>query len=117
MLLKATVALALLVLTPTSSSQDFESVLVTNGCDLAKAGSYNKEIIFRGEKAAVGCQIVIPTETFKKKYSYCALSGVYQSSAGGHICKFGTHDSEGLKVSFWASNATCEFTCIKSDGP
>ena len=107
-------ALLLGLFSSIAAAQTFDNLQIpTDQCVLATAGSWSKEIIARGERQGRICRVTLPIGEFTKRYSYCALGGVWVGRESAH-CEFGYYDRERTQVFFTSGpDQVCTFICVR----
>ena len=112
--MKSHMAVLFIALLPTlATAEQFDSVQIDNHtCSLVKSGTDNHDVLFAGEAEFGKCFVTVPIATFKKTYSFCALSGVL-ASKGRIGCQFGYYDRTHERVAFIGNtDQVCEFVCV-----
>lgn len=85
-----------------------------HACTLVHSGSRNAGVIWRGQKNYDMCHVIVDTQAFSRKYSFCALSGALSEPGRPVMCEFGYYDNEKKKVSFMSSAGTlCQYVCVR----
>jgi len=107
-------SIALLVCGVAVAAEQFDDVQIDNKtCNLVRAGTDNRDVVFPGNNRTGMCIVAVPAETFNHTYSSCSLSGVV--AIHGHVlCQFGYYDTKHEQMSFVSDrDNTCQFTCLK----
>jgi len=85
-------------------------------CNVVGTGTDSKQFFFRGKRTQTGCQAVLSTAKFSKKFGTCAISyfSYDKNKDNFSSCNFGYVGSNVRKSQVYFSqkgNVKCRFTC------
>ena len=107
----------LLVLLMVGSLHAFDSLeFDKRTCNVVGAGTKGKQFFFRGKKTQAGCQSILSTSKFSKKYRSCSIAYFSYDKNRDNFssCNFGYTDGNVRKSQVYFSqkgNVGCRFTC------
>ena len=108
------VLFVLALLPSIGTAQTFDNLqILVDQCALVTAGTWGKDLVARGERQDKKCTVTLPIAEFTKRYSHCALGGVWVGKERVH-CEFGYQDRERTRVFFESGpDQLCTFICVR----